>query len=107
MKSSLSAAYAVKRKKKSSGAPAPEMEAGPTSIVEAIRKRKKMSEGGEVSAGSAELEDLNEMALDADIDEAPDVKQPWESNRKGREILGDLHDRVGAIRKKMKSVRED
>jgi hypothetical protein len=88
----------------------PAERAHPASIVEALRQRKaEKDEQVDLDENNAEimedsLEDMNKLAMEEDlysVDEQSE-DQPEDSNLKDREIDGDKHDMVEAIRKRMK-----
>lgn len=83
------------------------------SLASAIMaKRRKMAEGGSVDIeenGQEQpngLDELNEAALKENYDsDMEDITQPMDSNEQGHDIETDRHDRVGAIRRRVRSMR--
>lgn len=82
----------------------------PASIVEALRQRKAEKDAQvDLDENNAEvmednLEEMNKLAMEDDlysVDEQAE-NQPKDSNLKDREIDGDKHDMVNAIRMRMK-----
>lgn len=101
---------AMRAKKKMSAPSSALDDASESDLVAAImKKRKMMSEGGDVSDSEHDAEnpadswmDFEESALKEDYSDSHEGPQPEDSNEIGDDIDGDKHDMISTIRKRMK-----